>query len=80
MLGGVRGNTVNALENAYKVLEVSPEASDVEIKKIYRQKCNEFHPDKLASKGLPDEFMTYAHDQLAKVNEAYDAIKKARDL
>ena len=52
--------------------------ADDEIKKIYRQKCNDFHPDKLASKGLPDEFMEYAHEQLAKVNEAYDTIKKAR--
>lgn len=80
MLGGIRGNAPNALENAYKVLNVSPETSDAEIKKIYRQKCVEFHPDKLASKGLPEEFMTYAHDQLAKVNEAYDVIKKARGI
>ncbi|NNJ70229.1 MAG: molecular chaperone DjlA, partial [Kiritimatiellales bacterium] len=40
----------------------------------------DFHPDKLASKGLPDEFMTYAHDQLTQVNEAYDSIKKTRGL
>lgn len=66
------------LDNAYKVLEVPPNASEDEIKKAYRRKCNDFHPDKLASKGLPDEFMKYAHDQLAKVNEAYDTIKKAR--
>ena len=68
------------LDTAYKVLEVSPETPDAEIKKVYRQKCVEFHPDKLASKGLPDEFMTYAHDQLAKINDAYDTIKKARNL
>lgn len=80
MLGGFKGNSATALDNAYKVLEVSPDTSDAEIKKVYRQKCNEFHPDKLASKGLPDEFMTYAHDQLAKVNEAYDVIKKERGL
>ena len=78
MLGGVRGNTADALDNAYKVLGVLPEASDEEIKKVYRQKCIEFHPDKLASKGLPDEFMAYANEQLAAVNEAYDTIKKAR--
>ncbi|MDF7823189.1 co-chaperone DjlA [Pontiellaceae bacterium B12227] len=76
--GGMRGNAPNALENAYKVLEVEPSAADAEIKKIYRKKCTEFHPDKLASKGLPDEFMTYAHDQLTKINEAYDIIKKER--
>lgn len=80
MLNGVRGNSPDALPNAYKVLEVESTATDAEIKKVYRQKCVEFHPDKLASKGLPDEFMTYAHDQLTKINEAYDVIKKAREL
>ncbi len=78
MLGGVRGNTASSLANAYKMLEVSPDASDDEIRKVYRQKCVEYHPDKLASKGLPDEFMQYANEQLAKVNAAYDTIKKAR--
>jgi DnaJ like chaperone protein len=78
MLGGVRGAAPDALGNAYKVLGVSPDASDADIKKIYREKCNEFHPDKLASKGLPDEFMQYANEQLAKVNDAYDTIKKGR--
>lgn len=80
MLGGFRGNTASALDAAYKVLEVSPETTDAEIKKVYRAKCMEYHPDKLASQGLPDEFMSYAHDQLAKVNEAYDIIKKERNL
>ncbi len=78
--GAARPRAVHALENAYKVLDVAPDASDAEVKKVYRQKCMEFHPDKLASKGLPEEFMTYAHDQLAKVNEAYDVIKKERGL
>ncbi|MDF7807924.1 co-chaperone DjlA [Pontiellaceae bacterium B12219] len=78
--GGVRSNAPNALENAYKVLDVSPEATDAEIKKIYRHKCMEFHPDKLASKGLPEEFMVYAHDQLTQINDAYDIIKKERGL
>lgn len=75
LLGGGR---TNHLEDAYKVLDVTPGMSDDEIKKVYRQKCVEFHPDKLASKGLPKEFMEYAHDQLAKVNDAYETIKKAR--
>lgn len=66
------------LDDAYRVLGVSPAADAAEIKKVYRQKCVEFHPDKLASQGLPQEFMNYAHDQLAKVNEAYETIKKAR--
>jgi len=75
LLGGGRANN---LDDAYKVLDVTPEMSDAEIKKVYRQKCIEFHPDKLASKGLPSEFMEYANEQLSKINEAYDTIKKAR--
>ncbi len=66
------------LADAYKVLEVSPDASDDEIKKVYREKCIQFHPDKLASKGLPDEFMKFANDQLSRINHAYDTIKESR--
>ncbi len=72
------GGSADNLDDAYKVLGCTPEMPDEEIKKLYRQKCVEFHPDKLASKGLPPEFMEYANEQLAKINEAYDTIKKAR--
>ena len=76
LLGGVRsGNDVGA---AYKVLDCRPEQSDAEIKKVYREKCIAFHPDKLASKGLPDEFMQYANEQLTSINMAYDTIQKSR--
>ena len=72
------GRPTSNLADAYKVLECTPGMSDAEIKKVYRQKCIDFHPDKLASKGLPDEFMEYANEQLSKVNDAYDTIKKSR--
>lgn len=78
MLGAIPRTRASAVDQAYNVLECTPEMSDDEIKGIYRRKCQEFHPDKLASKGLPDEFMQYAHEQLAKINAAYDTIKKAR--
>jgi DnaJ like chaperone protein len=71
-------STAGAVDEAYKALDCSPEMSNDEIKKAYRRKCVEFHPDKLSSKGLPDEFMQYANEQLAKVNDAYDTIKQAR--
>lgn len=76
MLGG--SSTTNKLEEAYKIMECSADMSDADIKRVYRQKCTEFHPDKLASKGLPEEFMQYAHEQLTKINQAYEIIKKAR--
>lgn len=75
LLGTSRASNV---DQAYKVLECTPEMSDAEIKKAYREKCVEFHPDKLASQGLPDEFMKFAHEQLTQVNDAYDTLKKVR--
>jgi DnaJ like chaperone protein len=75
LLGTARSGDVEA---AYKTLDVSPEMSDLEIKKAYREKCIQFHPDKLASKGLPEEFMKYANEQVAKINAAYDIIEKHR--
>jgi len=77
-INALLGGRTNNLDDAYTVLECSPDMSDAEIKTIYRKKCVEFHPDKLASKGLPKEFMEYANEQLAKINEAYDTLKKAR--
>lgn len=71
-------STAGAVDDAYKVLEVSPNASMKEIKRAYRDKCVQLHPDKLASKGLPDEFMKFANEQLAQVNKAYDTIKAER--
>jgi DnaJ like chaperone protein len=72
------GGRSNNLGDAYKALECTPEMTNSEIKKVYREKCLQFHPDKLASKGLPDEFMKFANEQLAKTNEAYETIKNAR--
>ncbi len=66
------------LAKAYEALEVSPDASDEEIQKVHRNLVRKFHPDKLASQGLPEEFTSFANDRLAAINAANDAITKAR--
>lgn len=71
-------STSTSLSKHYENLEVSPEATTAEIKKAYRQKANEFHPDKIEGKGLPPEFIKFANDRLAQINESYDAIMAAR--
>jgi DnaJ like chaperone protein len=60
----------------YDTIGVSPDATQAEIKKAYREKVAEYHPDKIQSKGLPPEFMKFANDKMAEINAAYDAIKK----
>jgi DnaJ like chaperone protein len=67
-----------SLQRHYDILECSPDASDKELKLAYRRKAAEFHPDKIAARGLPEEFMRYAEDQMKSVTVAYDAIVTAR--
>ena len=62
----------------YEVLGVGKSADGKEVKKAYRRLAREYHPDVITSKGLPEDFMTFATEKLQKVNEAYDRIKKER--
>lgn len=57
-----------AKRDFYDVLGVSRSASDADIKKAFRSKAKELHPDRNADN--PD-----AENQFKEVNEAYDALK-----
>lgn len=72
---GARGD---ALQTHYDVLGCTPEVDDRELKLAYRRKAAEFHPDKIAAKGLPEEFMRHAEDQMKSITVAYDTIVAAR--
>jgi DnaJ like chaperone protein len=64
----------------YHVLGVTPEASNEEIKGRYRTLVKEFHPDRIAAKGLPDEFTEFAESKFREIQEAYEAVKKERGI
>ena len=66
------------LDWAYSALEVDADAPMSDVKLAYARKMKEFHPDKLASKGLPKEFMQHATEQTQQFTKAYQAIKKAQ--
>ncbi len=63
-----------SLKQAYDLLGCEMNMNNHEIKLTYRKKCMDFHPDKLASKGLHPEFIRFANDQMIKLNEAYEVI------
>jgi len=66
------------ISQAYAVLGLSEGASDQEIKNAYRKLMNQHHPDKLVSKGLPDEMIKVATEKTQEIRRAYDVIKKSR--
>jgi DnaJ like chaperone protein len=66
------------LAEAYEVLGVDENASDAEIKKAYRRLMSQHHPDKLVSKGLPEEMMKLATEKTRQIRDAYDRIKQSR--
>ena len=66
------------LPSAYKVLGISPDASDDEVKKAYRKMAVKYHPDKIGDLG--DEFKEAAKEKFQKVANAYEKIKKERNM
>lgn len=66
------------LARAYRLLEVAPSASDREVQRAYAGKMRKFHPDKLVSKGLPQEMMDFAADRTKDLAKAYQTVKQAR--
>lgn len=63
---------------AYKVLGVAESCTDSELKKAYRRLMSQHHPDKLVSKGLPEEMMKLATEKTQEIKDAYERIKQFR--
>lgn len=62
------------MNDPYRVLGVSPGASDDEIKKAYRDLARKYHPDNYHDNPLAD----LAQEKMKEINEAYDLITKQR--
>lgn len=73
-----RPTPAETLEAAYRVLGVSPQARDDEVKKAYRRLMNQHHPDKLVARGLPESMVGVAEQKTHEVRTAYERIKTQR--
>ncbi|MDH5764715.1 MAG: co-chaperone DjlA [Gammaproteobacteria bacterium] len=68
----------NKLADAYHLLGVDENDSDADIKKAYRRLMSQHHPDKLVSKGLPEEMINLANEKTHEIKSAYDLIRNSR--
>ena len=57
---------------------MAPAASDQELKARYRELVKCHHPDSLAAKGVPPEFLAAAERRLVAITSAYEAIQLER--
>ena len=65
-------------DSNYKILEISPDASDEEVKKAYRKMALKYHPDKVATLG--EDVQKAAEEKFKAVAQAYEAICRERGI
>jgi DnaJ like chaperone protein len=65
-------------DSSYKILEIDPSSTNEEVKKAYRRIAMKYHPDKVSHLG--DDIRKSADDKFTMVNEAYEKIKKERNM
>ena len=58
-------------QNYYQILGISPETMDKEIRRVYYQLAQKYHPDKART---PEEMKTF-EESFALISEAYNVLK-----
>lgn len=62
------------MNDPYKVLGISPNATDDQVKAAYREMARKYHPDQYGDNPLSD----LAQEKMQEINEAYDTIVRMR--
>jgi len=68
------------LHKAYKILGVTAEMTEDEIRRTYKKLASQLHPDKLINQGLPQDQLNSASENFKRVQAAYSFIKKHRSI
>jgi len=74
------GTNQPTIDDAYAILGTDKNVTDKELKRVYRRLLAQHHPDKLVAKGLPEEMKKMAKEKTQEIINAYEQIKKQRDM
>lgn len=72
----IKSMFIQSTESSYKILDLTREVSDDDVKKAYRKMATKYHPDKVSYLG--EDVQEAAKEKFQKLNEAYEKIKKER--
>ncbi|MFD2237377.1 TerB family tellurite resistance protein [Aureimonas populi] len=62
---------------AFAILGAEPDDPPEEVRRKYLKLVRENHPDRLAARGVPQEFMAIATERMKAINEAWSTVSKA---
>jgi len=74
----IKAMFIKDTKGAYEILGANKKQTNEEIKSAYRKMATKYHPDKVSHLG--DDFAKFAEEKFKSVNDAYQKIKKERDM
>lgn len=75
-----KSNQHSELDDAYEELGCTSSSTDETLKETYRTLAKRLHPDILRAQGMPESLMARANERMARINRAWERIKKARNI
>ncbi|MBT3453473.1 MAG: DnaJ domain-containing protein, partial [Lentimicrobiaceae bacterium] len=74
----IKAMFIKDTNSAYQILEISPDVTNDEVKKAYREMAKKYHPDKVSHLG--EEVKKAAEEKITMLNAAYEAVKDERGM